>query len=165
MAHGIVRTDNLSGTTLGKNLVSILYKESNAVKDIDNGNVCVIGGFETTGNFGAEVRTGTKPAANTSLDKIALIASEEIVKSKKVNTLAEFYNEAGIPARGYRLRKGDQFSVTADAIDGTPSLTSAAVLELQAGTKMKAVASLTSGSTKVADLIAVEGEWFVYEVV
>lgn len=159
MAHGIVRTDNLSGTTLGKDLVSILYKESDTNTDIDNGNVCTVGGF-VSGHL--DVRVGGKPAANSALTDICLIATPEVVKTQKYNTLAEFYNKAGTYARGYRLRTGDQFSVTADALDGTGALNK--VVELQAGTKLKVVDELTSGSTKVGTIIAVDGPYFVIEV-
>ena len=50
----------------------------------------------------------------------------------------------------------------AAAIDGTAKKDS--VIELQAGTKLKAVDSLTASSTKVGTVTKVEGEWFVIEV-
>lgn len=157
MAYGVVRTDNMSGTTLGKDLVSIKFKSGDADAAIENGAVVLIGDY-----IDGEVRKGSAPAANSPIDSIALIASEEIVKDKKTNTLAEFVNKAGSVARGYRLRTGDIFSLKAAAIDGTAKKGS--VIELQAGTKLKAVDSATASSTKVGTVVAVEGDWFVIEV-
>lgn len=157
MAYGVVRTDNMSGTTLGKDLVSVRYQASGADAAIENGAVVLVGDY-----IDGEVRKGTAPAANSPLASVVLIASEEIVKSKNMNTLGEFINEAGSNARGYRFRSGDIFSLKAAALDGTPAKDS--IIELQAGTKLKAVATLTSGSTKVGTVTKVEGEWFVIEV-
>ena len=158
MAHGIVRTDNLSGTTLGKDLVSIRYQENSVDKEIDNGNVVVVGAFTEN----PDVRFGAKPAANSDLSTVALIASEEIDKKDNGALLSEFYNKAGVAARGYRLRSGDQFSVTADALDGAAGV--GKIVELQASTKLKVVGSLTSGSTKVGTIVATDGGYFTIEV-
>lgn len=157
MAHAIVRTDNLSGTTLGKDLVAIRYQEGSVDKEIDNGNVVVVGAFLVP-----DVRIGTKPAANSNLADVALIASEEIVKSDNDALLSDFYNKAGVNARGYRLRTGDQFSVTAEALDGAASV--GKIVELQASTKLKVVSSLTSSSTKVGTIVAADGNFFTIEV-
>lgn len=79
--HGIVRTDNLHGTKDGADLVSIRYKESSANVAIDNGNFCTIGAYETGER---EVRVGGKPAANTSIHNLCLIASEELTRQKLI---------------------------------------------------------------------------------
>jgi len=159
MAYACVRTDNMSGTTLGKDTVSVKYYVSTTPTAIENGNVVLVGDLMTGER---EVRKATAPAANSPLGSIALIASEEVVKDKDVAFLNEFRNEAGEIARGYRLASHDVFAVTADALAGTAEVGS--VIELQAGTKLKAVAELTSGSTKVGTCIALEGEWIVIEV-
>lgn len=157
MAYGIVRTDNMSGTTMGKDLVSVKYQVGNTDTAIENGAVVLIGDY-----IDGEVRKATAPAANSPLNSVALIASEEVDKAKTYNTLGEFKNEAGAIARGYRFRSGDTFAVTAAALDGTPAKD--AVVELQAGTKMKVVTQATSGSTKIGTIVDVEGEWYVIEV-
>lgn len=157
MAYGVVRTDNMSGTTLGKDLVSVKYQASGADAAIENGAVVLVGDY-----IDGEVRKASAPAANSPLGSIALIASEEIVKDKNMNTLDEFINKAGAVSRGYRLRSGDIFSLKAAAIDGTAKKDS--VIELQVGTKLKAVDSLTASSTKIGTVTKVEGEWFVIEV-
>lgn len=152
--YACVRTDNMSGTTLGKNLVSVKFDG-----EIENGNIVVIGSLVSGER---EVRTATTPAANSALRDLALIAAPEVVKDKKYNSLAEFINQKGDIVRAYRLVSGDIFSVTAEALAGTAVVGS--VIEAQAATKMKAVESLTTGSTKIGTVIAIEGEWIVIEV-
>ena len=154
-----VRTDNMSGTVLGKDLVSAKYKVSTTETAIENGNIVAIGDLLTGER---EVRLASTPAANSSLDVLALVASEEIVKDKQYNSLGDFENKAGDIIRCYRLRKGDIFSVTAEALDGEASV--GKYVEAQAGTKLKVVSAITEGSTKVGTVIAVEGIWYVIEV-
>lgn len=168
MAHGIVRTDNMQGTHDGANLVSVRYAPSNVKTAIDNGNFVVVGNLETGER---EVRVGTTPAANTPLKNLALIASEEVDNTKKYDTLADFQNKAGAICRGYRPETNHIFSLTADAFeigDGVTPTVGTSVLEAQAKTKAKLTASLTSGSTKIADLIAIETQgtvtWYVFQV-
>ncbi len=152
--YACVRTDNMSGTTLGKNLVSVKFDG-----EIENGNIVVIGSLVSGER---EVRTATTPAVNSALRDLALIAAPEVVKDKKYNSLAEFINQKGDIVRAYRLVSGDIFSVTAEALTGTAAVGS--VIEAQASTKMKAVETLTQGSTKIGTVIAIEGEWIVIEV-
>lgn len=153
--YGCVRTDNMSGTTLGKNLVSgIVTPEA----QIENGNIVKVGDLMEGER---EVRTLSTPAANTPLRDLAVVASEEVVKSRTYNTLDEFVNEKGDIVRCYRLITGDLFSVTAEALDGEGSV--GKFVEAQAGTKMKVVDS-QGENTCIGKIIAVEGEWFVIEV-
>lgn len=152
--YAIVRTDNMSGTVNGKDLVSLKY-----TADVENGNVLAIGGYIEGER---EVRTATAPTAATALADVALVASEEVVAEKSFNGLADFTNKAGEIIRGYRLTSKDIFSVSAEALDGTPAVN--AVVELQAGTKLKLVTEATEGSTVVGKVIAIEGEWIVIEV-
>lgn len=152
--YACVRTDNMSGTVLGKNLVSAKFDG-----EIENGNIVVIGGLLEGER---EVREATTPAADSELRNLALVASEEVVKEKGKNTLAEFRNEEGDIIRCYRLVSGDIFSVTAEALTGTAEVDS--IVEAQASTKMKVVATATEGSTVIGKVIAIEGEWIVIEV-
>ncbi|MFA5625815.1 MAG: hypothetical protein WC966_12335 [Bradymonadales bacterium] len=162
MAYAKVRTDNMVGTILGNALVSFKYQPGTVDTAIENGNVVKIGGYITGQR---EVRVATTPAVDSDLATIALVASEEVVKSKQYDTVGAFRNEAGDIARGYFLRPGDQFSITAGAFAADSVMTAGSTVELAAGTKLKGVASLTSGSTQVGKIIAVEGEWIVIEVV
>lgn len=161
--YACVRTDNMSGTVNGKDLVSLKYEVSSKEAPIENGNIVVVGDLLTGER---EVRKATAPTAAAALDTLALVASEEVVKTKQYNTLADFRNEAGDIIRGYRLNKHDIFSVTKEALNIGESVTVAvgSIVEAMAGTKMNVVASLTSGSTKIGKIIAIEDGWYVIEV-
>lgn len=153
--YGCVRTDNMSGTTLGKNLVS-----GKMVPDaeIENGNIVKVGDLMEGER---EVRKLEIPASNTALRDLAVVASEEVVSSRTYNTLDEFVNEAGAIVRCYRLIAGDLFSVTAEALDGEGAV--GKYVEAQTGTKMKVV-DAQGENTCIGKIIAVEGEWYVIEV-
>lgn len=162
MAYACVRTDNMSGTTIGKDLVSLKYfNGEDKEAAIENGNVVLVGAYLEGQR---EVRKATAVAANSKLSEVALIANEEVLKTKSHNTLAEYINEAGQIVRGYRLVSKDIFSVTKEAFVEASGAKINAIVELAAGTKFKAVASATSGSTAVGKIVAVEGDWFVVEV-
>jgi len=75
---------------------------------------------------------------------------------ERKRNLDEFINEAGRACRGYRLHKGDIFSVTKDALDGVAAPAIGNVVELKAGTKLNVAASATAGSTQVGKIIAID---------
>ena len=161
MTYACVRTDNMSGTTIGKDLVSLKYFDSNDKEAaIENGSVVLVGAYL---DGQREVRKATAVAADSKLSEVALIAHEEVDKTKSNNTLKEYINIAGLNVRGYRLPSKDCFSLTKEAFAEGSVLEKDSVVELAAGTKFKAVASAT-GSTVVGKIVAVEGEWYVVEV-
>ena len=160
MKYACVRTDNMSGTVNGKDLVSLKFMNGETEAPIENGNVVLVG-KHLDGE--REVRKATAPATNSDVYKCAIIANEEVVKSKSRNTLDEFINEAGETLRGYRLTKNDVFAVTAEAFTEGADLTVGATVELTATTKFAAVAEAT-GASVVGEIILVEGEWYVVEV-
>lgn len=153
MAHGIVRTDLMTGADVGAFLVSVKFYSGDAVAEIDNGNVVLIGDLL---DGEREIRKATVVAANTPLDKVALIASPEVMYEDDKRDLGDFVNPAGVPARGYRLHVGDIFSVTKDALTGVATPAKGNVVELAAGTKLKVAASATSGSTAVGKIFDIE---------
>ena len=153
MAHGIVRTDLMTGADVGAFLVSVKFYSSNTPAEIDNGNVVLVGDLIEGER---EVRKATAVAANTPLDKVALIASPEVVYEDYKRDLGDFVNPANVPARGYRLHVGDIFSVTKDALSGVDSPAKGNIVELAAGTTLKVVASATSGSTAVGKIFDIE---------
>lgn len=160
MAYAIVRTDLMSGTKQPADLVSVKYQVSNVDTAIENGNVALVGALATGER---EVYLATTPAADSALNDIVLIATPELNYDERLKNLNQFRNEAGEIARGYRLRSGNIFSVTAEALTATtPAVDN--IVELQADTKLKVVSSLTSGSTKVGTVIAIEGDYIVIRV-
>lgn len=147
MAHAICITEKLSGTYNGVDLVSVRYNTA-----IDNGNVVLVGALETGSR---EIHTATAPAKNSPKANIALIASPEVIYDTILQSdLSNFENAAGEASRGYLLEKPHQiFAVTGEALDGTTARVVGAVVELQAGTKLIAVATATSGSTKIGEIV------------
>lgn len=166
MAHGIFRSDNMEGTVNGAYLASAQYKPSGTATAIDNGNFVVLGAYATGER---EVQVATTPAANSDINALAVVATDEVDTAKTYTTLADFTNEAGAVLKCYKLHKQDIFSLSADAVyiaSGTPAV--GWVLEAQAGTKGSLVSSLTASSTQIATLVAIETQgtttWYVFRV-
>lgn len=155
MAYGVVRTDNMFGTDVRAGLVSIKYMgvDGQTATAIENGNVLKVGALMSDER---EIFVGAAPAANDELKDIVLIATPEVMYDERKRNLDEFINEAGRACRGYRLHKGDIFSVTKDALDGAASPAVGNAVELKAGTKLNVAASATSGSTQVGKIIAID---------
>ena len=155
MAYAVVRTDNMFGTDVRAGLVSIKYMGANGTTPtaIQNGNVLKVGALMSGER---EIFVGAAPAANDDLKDIVLVATPEVMYDERKRNLDEFINEAGRACRGYRLHKGDIFSVTKDALDGVAAPAIGNVVELKAGTKLNVAASATSGSTQVGKIIAID---------
>ena len=156
--YAVVRTDKLWGTDDRAGMASAKYMGSgSAATAIENGNVVKLSELlaidATAGTYEREIYKAVTPAANDSLEVIGLVATPEVMYDETKKDLELFRNEAGEIARVYRLHHGDIFSVTAEAIQGTASRGS--IIELQAGTKLKAVSSATSGSTTIGKCIEV----------
>lgn len=148
--HAVVRTDLMFGTDVRSGLVSVKYMGSGETPtEVDNGNVLKV---EDLIDKEREVYKGVTPAAGDDIKDIVLVASVETMYDERKRNLDEFVNEVGKICRGYRLHPGDVFSVTKEAIDGSAAVGN--VIELAAGTKLKAVGSATSGSTTVGKVIA-----------
>lgn len=151
--HAIVRLDNMAGTTLGTKLASLKFYADSAPADIDNGNIVALDSLVPGER---EVWKAVAPTAKSELGAVALVASPELMYDERMHNLDEFYNEADVAARGYVLTTGDVFSVTAEALDAAADIAVGNIVELQAGTKLKVVATATSGVTKVGDVIAID---------
>lgn len=165
MAHGVIRTDNMLGTTVGTHLVSFKYQPSGTDTAIDNGNVVLIGDLLTGER---EVHKADTPAKNSALGKIAIVASVEVMYDEHKKNLDDYYNEAGKICRGFYLHSKDVFSVTADALDIGSDVTPAvgSIVELIAGTKLSVVATLTQGSTQVGTIVEIQksGRYTYYTI-
>ena len=169
MAHGVVRTDKMWGTDVRSGMVSVKVTEDNG---IDNGCVAILGALAAKGESGKEreIYNITEPAADDSFDAVVLIATPELMANPLEYALENFYNKKDSVARGYRLHKGDIFSVTADALSAADFDAVAAddVVELQADYKLKVVSSATEGSTVIGKILDVEiaggHKFFVIEV-
>jgi len=158
--HGVVRTDNMAGTDVRADLVSIEYLGANGQTEtaIDNGCVLKVGPLkgDATNGYEREIYVGSAPAANTNRDEVVLVCSPEVMYDERLRSLADFYNEAGQPCRGYRFHRGGIFSVTKEVLDGVATPAIGNIVELKAGIKMNVVASATSGSTVIGEIIAID---------
>lgn len=158
--HAIVRTDNLFGTDVREGLVSFKYVKSGADAAIDNGNIVVLDGLYTNDSVieSREVFKATDMAVTSVVPNLILVASVEEVTDKTKYDLSEYTNEAGKICRGYRLHHGGVYSVTKEALDIASGYTVVvgSVIEAAAGTKPKAVATLTSGSKQFGTVEAIE---------
>lgn len=167
MAHGVIRTDLMSGTDVGYDLVSVKFVNEDVPAEIDNGNVVKLDSLNYEDQ--REVWKGVAPAKDTPVEDIAIIASVEVVYDETLatsNNLDKFYNEADKICRGYRPH--GIYSATADAFtiaDGyTPAV--GAIVELNGTVKPAIVATATAGNTKIGTLVAIEdaGRYTYYVV-
>lgn len=165
--HAVVRTDNMAGTDVRAQLVSVVYMgdDGATATDIDNGNVVLLDGHV---DGEREIYKGITPTASSAIGDIVLLATPEIRYNELEKALEDFYNEAERPARGYHLHSGAYFSVTKDALDGVDEPAVGNVVELAASTKLNVAASATSGSTAVGKIDAVETAgartWYVVKI-
>lgn len=149
--HAVIRTDLMTGTDVAADLRSVRYMADGATATkIDNGCVVKLNGLM---DGEREIYKGVTPAADTAKKDIVIIATPELMYDERLRGLTKFYNEAGRNCRGYILHDNDIFSVTAEALSGTPAV--GAVVELAADVKMSCVEA-ASGATKIGEIIAVE---------
>ena len=148
------RADNLAGTTQGKYLASVRM-----TADLPNGSIVVPGAYEAGAR---EVRTYAAPTADAKIGQIAILASEEVVKDVKFDTVGGFTNLNGTIARAYILEAGDIFSVSAEGFVAVPEV-GATVKVAAAAHKMG-----TAGDVTIGECIAIEQDgattWYVVRV-
>lgn len=151
MGKAIVRLDNVAATKNPSLIKSAKYMGSGSTATaIENGNFVAIGGLMTGER---EVHKATTPAVDSTY--FGLVCTPEVEYDEVgYHDLDTFSNPADTVIRTIILQKGDIFSATAEAFDTTPVVDN--IVELQAGTKGKVVAALTSGSTQVGKVIEVE---------
>lgn len=151
--YSVVRTDNMFGTDVRSGLVSVKYMgaDGNTATAIENGHVVLLDGLMKGER---EIFKGKDVDAKSPREDVVLIASPEVEYDERKRNLEDYINEAGKVLRGYRFHSGDDFSVTKDAIDGTPEV--GHVIELKKGNKLADVATLTPSSTEIGKVIAIE---------
>lgn len=161
--YNVVRTDGMSATKDGTLLRSAKYLVGSTETAIENGMVVKIGELLAGER---ELRKATAPAKDTPINEVALVASPEYLVDERMRNFSDFRNEAGDEIRCYKFHSGDTFGATAGCFNDTPAVGN--VVELMAGTTLKAVATATAGSTVVGNVIAIETEgsytYYVVEV-
>ena len=151
--YGVVRLDNMSGTTDGTLLRSVRFYDNDKEAAIENGRVVLIGDLL---DGQREVRKATAPTATSPLTQIGLVAAPELMYDERKRNLTEFINEAGENVRVYIPHVRDIFSVTAEALDAAAAIAKGNLVELQTGTKLKVVATATDKSTQVGKIVDIE---------
>ena len=150
--HAVVRLDLMAGTKNNSLLRSVKYHDGSDYAEIDNGNVVAIDALITGER---EVYKAVKPTAGTALEALALIASPEYMVDERMQNLNEFTNSKGDIARAYIFHNGDIFSVTAEALDGTPSVGHS--IEAKASqTKLHTAATETASALVIGKVIEID---------
>lgn len=129
MAYGVVRLDRVSGTFDGSKLKSAKYFSGASTAAIDNGNFVHINDELVANNIGGtnvtqrEVFKVVTPTSSDTRATVGLVASVEIDPTYPLKhmDLANFTNAAGSVIRVYSLEPEDIFSVTGDALSGSPA--------------------------------------------
>jgi hypothetical protein len=148
MAYAIVTREAMASEDVAYLRKSFKYQPSGVDTAVENGNVVLIGKLITGER---ETYTASTPAANSDLSSILLVTTPEVMVDERKKNLSDFRNEAGDVCTGDKLKSGDIFSVTAEGFTGTPAKDK--IVELQAGTKLNCVDTLTSGSTQVGTIV------------
>lgn len=154
--YGVVRTDNMTGTDVRSELVSVKYMgtDKQTATEIENGSVLKASELM---DGEREVFIGEQVAKDTPIRELALVAAPEVPYDERLRNLDEFINEAGKSCRGYRLHSGDIFSLTKEALTGLASPKKGNVVELaDKATKLTVVASATASTTTIGKIIDVE---------
>jgi len=153
--HAVVRTDNMAGTDVLAQLVSVMYMgaDGKTATDIDNGNVVLLNGHVSGER---EIYNAITPKADSAIGEVVLLATPEIRYNELEKSLEDFYNEANKPGRAYHLHSGAYFAVTKAALTGAETPAVGNIVELAADTKLNVATSATSGSTAVGKIDAIE---------
>lgn len=159
--HAVVRTDNMLGVDARSELISIKYlgADGETPTAIDNGNVLKDNGLVEGER---EIRIGGAVTSSDALRDVVLIATPEVMYDEHLKNLDDYYNEEGKICRGYRFHSGDIFSVTADALEGTPEV--GEEVTLADGTKLEVGGSGTAVGKIIDHNITSRYEYWVIEV-
>lgn len=160
--YAVVRLDRMSGTYDGSKLLSAKYYENDKAADIQNGSVVHI----TDELLDREVFKVIAPTADDTKATIGLVASVELIKDSCciVTAIDEFVNKAdGESQRVYRLETGDIFSVTAEAINGSP--TKGGYVKLGTTVKWEAATAADGAIGSIIDTEIVGGKTYYVIVI
>ena len=150
MAYAIFRSDKLHGTTDATYLANLLITE-----DLQNGTVLKIG---ARAEGEREAYVGTLASSGDALGTSAILAGPELMYDERKKNLNEYINEVannGGIYRAYILCQGDEFSLTAEGFDGTPTV--GATIGVDNGV-------LKVGGTGIGTVTDIENEYFVVRV-
>lgn len=135
MAYCVIRTDKMSGTKQGADLVSLRFYDSNGKPAaVENGTIVKLQGYE---DGQREVMKAVAATANDDLNECAVVAGVEVMYDEHKKNLDEYINEAGKAVRGYILRSRNEFSITKEGfVGGTVPSAKAAKVGVGTGGKL-----------------------------
>jgi len=146
--HAIVRLDNCAAAYNGSLIKSVKYFVGDTATALDNGNVVALSGLMTG------EREIYKAVAPTATSKVLLACGVELIYDESTyHGLEDYQNEAGKPFRAIALQTGDTFSVTAEALSGTPAVGS--YVTVGTTTQMVVKASVTTEQV-IGTIVAIE---------
>lgn len=118
--YAVVRTDLMSGTQMYPDLVSIRFEAASTPKEVENG---VIAELKELVEGEGELWKAEAAKESTKLTDAVLVCSPELFYDERLHNLDQFINEAGVAARGYRLRSGNIFSMTPEGFESSKAPT------------------------------------------
>lgn len=141
----VVNLNIMAGNKVDSYLQSVQLAE-----DVENGSFVVLGGV-VAGN--PEVRIATAPVA-VATEEVLLVASPELVEINgyriDISDPTLFTNPKNKPARAYRLKNGDTFTITDTGITGA---TVVGQFVIPQNALYKGIASAVIGGTVVSCLV------------
>ncbi len=116
MAYCVIRTDLMSGTSQGADLVSFrFYDSAGEPAEVENGVIVHLEGYE---DGEREVYKAVAAKAGDDLNECAIVAGVEVMYDERKKNLDEYINEKGKIVRGYIPRSRNLFSVTKEGFVG-----------------------------------------------
>lgn len=136
MAYTVFRSDLLSGTDVGADLVSVkVFDGSDNAIAVENGTIVKLEGYL---DGEREVMKAVLATASDKMEDCAIIGTPEVMYDERKKNLDEFINEAGSIARGYIPRSRNFYSVTKEGfVDASTPTETGATSKVGIGTNGK----------------------------
>lgn len=154
--YAVVNTELMAGTDVRSKIRSFRFGENKTVDGktsfeylpIENGTVVVLKDL-----IDHDLWQAVEPAASTDYTELVLVATPELMYDERKKKLSDFINEEGQNATGLVLTKGDIFSVTKEAFEGTTTPALGNYVQIGSDCKLKLSTSApTSGKIgKIVD--------------
>lgn len=150
MPYTVFRSDNLTGTDVAADLVSLRVYDTDGETpiEVENGTLVELLGYEDGKREVMKAKLATSSTAATAL---AIAAAPEVMYDERKKNLDEFINERKAIIRGYIPRSRAMYSVTKEGfVNATPQTTIGGAVGIGTGGKLDA------SSTGYGTVMAVE---------
>lgn len=161
MAYTVFRSDLLSGTDVGADLVSVkVFDNSDNPIAVENGTIVKLEGYL---DGEREVMKAVLATASDKMEDCAIIGTPEVMYDERKKNLDEFINEAGSIARGYIPRSRNFYSVTKEGfVDGAVPTATGAISTVGIGANGKLDKDASGWGT--VEAIEVAGRYTYYVI-